>query len=82
MHQLSPREKPHAPLFAVKMKPHSPLPVGFSGIWLGKGQITSSRSRVIWGCSLLSFYHWIMDYYFFITMGYHQRNDCKNLTQS
>ena len=62
-HQLSSGEKPRALLFAAKVNPRSPLPMGFSGIRLGKGQITSSRSRVIWGRSPLPFYYWIMDYY-------------------
>lgn len=30
------REKPHAPLFAVQMNPHSPLPIVFHGIRLGR----------------------------------------------
>lgn len=60
MHQLSSEV---SPLFAGKTNPHSPLPTGFTGIWLGKGQITSSRSRLIWRHSPLPFYYRIMDYY-------------------
>lgn len=60
------REKPHAPLFAVKMNPHSRLPIVFHGIWLGRDKSPAPGAMRFEDvpCCLSIIVLWIIIYYY------------------